>query len=90
MTKRSHRQQSSEKVDLSDIKPLVVNPLTRLDRLHNPDDIEPDAVAIANGPEHHASLETRAEELQVRGSGGRKRSGPYGRHRPGRDLSKRR
>jgi len=43
--------------------------------MHNPDDIVVDDAAIANGVEHGGSIETRAERLNMRGSGGRKRSG---------------
>ncbi len=89
MAKRGHRQQNTELVD-DDQRPLVVKPLVQLDRMHNPDDIQPDTAAIDAGITHGGTLETRAEALNVRGDGGRKRSGPRGRSRSGRDVSKKR
>lgn len=86
--KRGHREQTSELVSAEDTRPLVVRPLVNTDRLHNPDDITVDEAAIAAGVQHGGTLETRAETLQLRGSGGRKRSGARGRHHGGRDLSK--
>jgi hypothetical protein len=90
MPNRNHRPQKAEQVALEDTRPLVVNPLEQLDRVHNPDDIEPDTAAIRNGIEHGGTLETRAAALATRGTGGRKRSGAVGRHRTGRDISKKR
>jgi hypothetical protein len=72
------------------VRPLVVRPLVKTDRAHNPDDIVVDDAAIAAGIQHGGDVERRAETLQVRGSGGRKRSGARGRHRTGRDNSKKR
>jgi len=88
--KRPHRPQASDVVGDSDPRPLVVRPLRQTDRLHNPDDISVDTAAIAAGVEHGGTVLRRGEELTVRGSGGRKRSGARSSHRPGRDLSKRR
>jgi hypothetical protein len=89
MAKRNHRPQKADQV-VDDDKPVVVNPLPELDRVHNPRDIEPDAAAMRNGMEHGGMLETRADALATRGSGGRKRSGAFGRYRTGRDISKKR
>jgi hypothetical protein len=89
MAKRGHRPQNTEQVD-EDQRPLVVRPLVQLDRMHNPDDIQPDVAAIAAGITHGGTIETRAEALTLRGDGGRKRSGPRGRSRSGRDISKKR
>jgi hypothetical protein len=89
MPKRPQRSQASSTTD-DDLRPLVVRPLVQTDRIHNPDDIEVDEAAIAAGVQHGGTLENRAESLQVRGKGGRKRSGARGRHRRGRDLSKKR
>lgn len=89
MPKRAQRPQSSNASD-DDLRPLVVRPLTQTDRLHNPDDIDVDQAAIAAGVQHGGTVETRAEALSVRGKSGRKRSGARGRHRPGRDISKKR
>ncbi len=88
--KRGHREQASELTSDDDDRPLVIQPLAQTDRLHNPDDISVDEAAIAAGVQHGGTLETRAEALQVRGSGGRKRSGPRSKHRGGRDISKKR
>ena len=91
MAKRNHRLQKGEQIsDDVDTKVVVVRPLVQLDRLHNPDDIEPDVRAIANGIEHGGMIESRAGALAARGSGGRKRSGAFGRYRAGRDISKKR
>jgi hypothetical protein len=89
MAKRNHRLQRTDQV-VDDEKLVVVNPLPVLDRLHNPRDIEPDTAAMRNGMEHGGMLETRAGALATRGSGGRKRSGAFGRYRTGRDISKKR
>jgi len=88
--KRGHRQQASELTSDDDLRPLVVRPLPATDRLHNPDDITVDEVAIAAGVQHGGTTQSRAEVLQIRGTGGRKRSGPRGRHRSGRDITKKR
>jgi hypothetical protein len=89
MPKRAQRSQASNTTD-DDQRPLVVRPLVQTDRMHNPDDIEVDEAAIAAGVQHGGTIETRAESLSVRGKSGRKRSGARGRHRPGRDITKRR
>jgi hypothetical protein len=89
MTKRAHRPQKAEAL-YDDAKPLVVRPLEQLDRLHNPKDLDIDEAAIRNGVEHGGTIESRAEALATRGSGGRKRSGAFGRSRAGRDISKKR
>ena len=69
----------------------MVNPLANIgDRIHNPKDIDVDTAAIGNGIDHGGTTESHAEARATRGTGGRKRSGPAGRHRTGRDLSKRR
>ena len=89
MPNRNHRPQKTDEVALEDTRPLVVHPLESLDdRVHNPKDIEVDTAAISHGIEHGGVQESRAESLNARGTGGRKRSGPFGRHRVGRDLSK--
>jgi hypothetical protein len=90
MPKRNHRPQKAERITLDDTKLVVVRPLVQLDRVHNPDDIVPDTAAIRNGIAHGGMIETRAGALATRGSGGRKRSGAFGRHRAGRDISKKR
>jgi hypothetical protein len=94
MTQRVHRPQKSDRIDLGDLKPVVVRPLENLDdRRNNPKDIEPDRLAMANGMEHGGTIETRAEALHERGSGGRKRSqnsAADNKHAAGRDKSKRR
>ena len=90
MPKRGHRPQASNIVTDDDLRPLVVRPLVQTDRMHNPDDIVVDEAAIAAGVQHGGTVETRAEVLQVRGQGGRKRSGPRSRYRGGRDISKKR
>ena len=82
MPKRNHRLQKADLV-VDDDKPVVVNPLPELDRVHNPHDIEPDLAAMRNGMEHGGTLDTRAETLATRGTGGRKRSGAFGRYRAG-------
>jgi hypothetical protein len=90
-TKRVHRPQKADEVSLEDTKPVNVRPFANADdRLHNPKDIEVDEAAIRAGMEHGGTIESAAEARAVRGSGGRKRSGPFGRHRVGRDISKRR
>jgi hypothetical protein len=86
--KRGHREQASELTSDDDTRPLEVRALVQTDRLHNPDDITIDEAAIEAGVEHGGTLETRPESRQVRGLGGRKRSGPPAKHHPGRDLSK--
>ncbi|HET9988952.1 MAG TPA: hypothetical protein VFQ65_10530 [Kofleriaceae bacterium] len=74
--RRNHRPQIADEIEDADEKPMVVSPLTNLDDpVNNPDDIEVDEAAIAQGPTHGGGLETRSQELRVRGSGGRKRSG---------------
>jgi hypothetical protein len=89
MTKRNHRAQKSDLIPDQDTRAVVVNKLEGLDdRRHNPKDIEPDEAAIANGIAHGGTQDNRAETLATRGSGGRKRSGAFGRYRVGRDLSK--
>jgi hypothetical protein len=89
MPNRNHRPQKTDEVALEDTRPLVVAPLAGLDdRLTNPKDLEIDTAAISHGIAHGGTQESRAEALNARGSGGRKRSGPFGRHRVGRDLSK--
>jgi hypothetical protein len=90
MSNRNHRPQLSDQVSLEDTKPLVVRPLENLDRVHNPKDIEVDAAAVRNGTAHGGNLETHAEVRSERGGGGRKRSGAFGHHRSGRDISKKR
>jgi hypothetical protein len=91
MSKRAHRLQRTDQIPLDDGRPIVVRALEGLDdRRRNPKQIEPDRAAMRNGVEHGGMVERRAEALITRGSGGRKRSGPAGRHRSGRDLSKRR
>jgi hypothetical protein len=91
MAHRNHRPQKTDEVSPDDLKPVVVRPLENLDdRVHNPKDIEVDAAAIRNGMEHGGTAENRAETRTARGSGGRKRSGAFGRHRAGRDISKHR
>jgi hypothetical protein len=90
--KRDHRPQIADELGLDedDNRPLVINPLTNLDNpINNPDDIEVDAAAIAQGPTHGGTLETRSQELRIRGRGGRKRSGPRTKG-PGRDRTKKR
>jgi len=87
--KRGHREQVTELTD-DDDRPLVVSPLPATDRLHNPDDITVDDAAISAGVQHGGTIQTRAETLQVRGTGGRKRSGPRSKGRAGRDISKKR
>jgi hypothetical protein len=89
MSNRNHRLQKVEQV-ADDEKLVVVRPLPELDRVHNPRDIEPDVAAMRNGMAHGGMLETRAQTLATRGSGGRKRSGAFGRYRTGRDISKKR
>jgi hypothetical protein len=91
MAKRSHRTQTTELVPDDDLRPLVVKPLEGLDdRRRNPRDIDPDLAAMRNGITHGGTIDNRAAALAPRGAGGRKRSGAYGRSRPGRDISKRR
>ena len=76
MPPRGRRPQASDAtLDDDQRRPLIVRPLVQTDRVHNPDDIEVDDAAIGNGMEHGGSVETRAARLQVRGSGGRKRTG---------------
>jgi hypothetical protein len=91
MTKRTQRRQKADQVIPDDTKPLVVRPLENVgDRMHNPKDIDVDGAAMRNGVEHGGTIESHAEMRAARGSGGRKRSGAFGRYRAGRDLSKRR
>jgi len=91
MSNRHHRPQKPDLIDIEDTKPLVVKPLAQIDdRRHNPKDIEVDAAAMRNGVEHGGTLESHTEARTTRGTGGRKRSGAFGRHRVGRDISKRR
>lgn len=91
MPKRTQRAQKPERITSEDTRPLVIHQLPDVaNRLHNPKDLDIDTAAIANGITHGGTQENRAEALMARGSGGRKRSGPFGRHRVGRDLSKRR
>jgi hypothetical protein len=92
MPKRAHRAQKTDVIGPDDLHPpVVVRPLPDVDdRLHNPRDIEVDQAAIRAGTEHGGMQETRAQALSERGTGGRKRSGPFGRHQTGRDLTKRR
>jgi hypothetical protein len=91
MTKRNHRPQKAGETFDEDTRPMVVKPLENLDdRRHNPKDIEVDSAAIAAGTEHGGTIESRAEALATRGSGGRKRSGSRLRYRAGRDISKKR
>jgi hypothetical protein len=91
MSIRTHRPQKTDQRVPDDTRPLIVRPLANPDdRLHNPKDIEVDTAAIRNGTEHGGTTESHAETRAPRGSGGRKRSGPSGRHRAGRDISKRR
>jgi hypothetical protein len=90
--KRDHRPQIADELGLDedDNRPLVINPLTNLDNpINNPDDIEVDEAAIAQGPTHGGTLETRSQELRIRGRGGRKRSGPRTKG-AGRDRTKKR
>ena len=90
-TKRAHRPQKTDDVSLEDTKPVNVRPLVNPDdRMHNPKDIDVDEAAIRAGMAHGGTTESHAEARAVRGSGGRKRSGAFGRHRVGRDTSKRR
>jgi hypothetical protein len=91
MSKRAHRPQKADPISPEDTRPLVVRPLENIeDRVHNPKDIEVDTAAMRNGVEHGGMIETHAETRAPRGTGGRKRSGAVGRHRVGRDISKRR
>ena len=70
---------------------MVVRPLENIDdRRNNPKDIDVDEAAIAAGTAHGGTIESRAEALAMRGSGGRKRSGAKLRYRAGRDISKNR
>lgn len=91
ISKRAHRPQKTDQISTEDTRPLVVKPLENLeDRVHNPKDIEVDEAAVRNGVEHGGVTESAAEARAARGTGGRKRSGAFGRHRVGRDISKRR
>jgi hypothetical protein len=88
--RRNHRPQIADEIEDADLRPMVVTPLTNLDNpVNNPDDIEVDEAAIAQGPTHGGGLETRSQELRVRGRGGRKRSGPRTKG-AGRDKTKKR
>ena len=89
MANRNHRPQKTDRVAIDD-KFIVVRPLPPLDRIRNRRDVDPDVAAMRAGMAHGGTIESRAGALATRGSGGRKRSGPYGRHRSGRDLSKKR
>jgi len=91
MTKRLHRPQITDQIDVREARPLVVARLVDLQqRIRNPYDIEPDEVAIANGPEHGGTLESRVQALHVRGGGERKHLRKIGRRRrrPGRAKRK--
>lgn len=90
MPTRNHRPQKNEDLVVDGEKPVNVKPLEHLDRMHNPKDIEPDDAAMRAGMEHGGTQESRAEALSTRGSGGRKRSGNFGRYHAGRDVSKKR
>ena len=91
MPNRNHLPQVTDQIAGEDTQPLVVHPATGLDnRMTNPKDLEVDTAAISHGISHGGMQENRAEALNARGSGGRKRSGPFGRHRVGRDNSKQR
>ncbi len=91
MPNRNHRPQKTDEVTLEDTQPLVTHPATGPNqRLTNPKDLEVDQAAIDHGITHGGMQENRAASLDARGTGGRKRSGPFGRHRVGQDLSKRR
>ena len=91
MTTRPHRPQKSDGTSNEDTQPLEVKPLANVeDRVHNPKDLDVDTAAIANGVEHGGMTQNRAESLAARGSGGRKRSGAFGRSRMGQDISKKR
>jgi len=89
-TKRAHRPQKDDLIPLDDLKPVDVRPLEHLDRLHNPKGARVDAAAMRQKPEHGGTIESHAEARTARGSGGRKRSGAFGRYRAGRDISKKR
>lgn len=90
LPKRNHRPQIADELEVDDDeRPVTVNPLPALDRLHNPDDIEVDEAAIEAGVTHGGTLETRSQELRVRGRGGRKRSGNRTKA-AGRDRTKKR
>lgn len=83
-------QKDAPLIDPTDAKALVIPPLTNLDdRINNPDDIEPDVAAMSHGVEHGGTIETRAQQLSVRGSSGRKRAGVHGRSNVGRDTKPR-
>jgi hypothetical protein len=71
-TGHTHRPQAGDVTDGDDTRPLVVRPLIRTDRLHNPDDITVDDAAIDAGVAHGGMVETRASADARRGSGGRK------------------
>ena len=91
MPKRTHRPQKADQIDVSDTRPLEPGPVAdRDDRLNNPKDLDPEVAVEHNHIDHGGMIESRAEALTERGSGGRKRSGPFGRYRAGRDLSKKR
>jgi hypothetical protein len=79
--------QSVDVVRDADRRPLVVRPLMT-DARRNRDDITVDDAAIASGVEHGGTIETRAERLQARGAGGRKRSGARGGQRSGPERAK--
>lgn len=91
MTKRVHRPQKSELVIDDAERPLPVASPHPDDRLHNPKDLDPPAPGFTGGMEHGGTIESRAEALQTRGDGGRKRAragAPSNKGRPGRDISK--
>ncbi|HEY4242091.1 MAG TPA: hypothetical protein VGM88_19870 [Kofleriaceae bacterium] len=71
---RTHRPQKQDLIDGEDERPVDVQPLEHLDRVHNPKDLEPDARAMQAGTEHGGTQESRLESLKTRGSGERKRS----------------
>jgi len=88
---RPHRPQAhAVTVDDDDLRPLNVKPLTQTDRLHNPDDIEVDEAAIANGVEHGGTTETSTEVETARGEGARRpaQNSLHARGRSGRGTSK--
>jgi hypothetical protein len=89
-SKRNHRPQKAEQIDLTDTRSVNIAPISTDDRRRNPKDLDIDEAAIRNGVEHGGTQSGRAEQLATRGTGGRKRSGAFGRHRVGRDVSKRR
>ena len=69
-----HRPQANgQHVGAEDLRPLVVRPLVQTvsaDRMHNPDDIAVDDLAIAEGPEHGGAF---LRQVEVQNERGRKR-----------------